>query len=42
MLEQGLNMMNIPAVMHITGLEAWNKIKKMADEARAERRHYLG
>lgn len=36
MLEQGLNMMNIPAVMHITGLEAWNKIKKMADEARAE------
>ncbi|MGP2410073.1 chemotaxis protein [Yersinia sp. 2553 StPb PI] len=36
MLEQGLKMMNIPAVMHITGLEAWNKIKKMADEARAE------
>ncbi len=36
MLEQGLNMMKIPAVMHITGLEAWNKIKKMADEARAE------
>lgn len=36
MLEQGLKMMDIPAVMHITGLEAWNKIRKMADEARAE------
>ncbi|MBS0054588.1 chemotaxis protein [Yersinia sp. Marseille-Q3913] len=38
MLEQGLKMMDIPAVMHITGLEAWNKIRKMADEARAEGR----
>ncbi|CNH98645.1 chemotaxis protein [Yersinia pekkanenii] len=36
MLEQGLKMMNIPAVMHITGLAAWNKIKQMAEEARAE------
>ncbi|WP_145590550.1 chemotaxis protein [Yersinia aleksiciae] len=36
MLEQGLKMMDIPAVMHITGLEAWNKVRKMADEARAE------
>lgn len=38
MLEQGLKMMDIPAVMHITGLEAWNKIRKMAEEARAEGR----
>ncbi|CFQ30338.1 MULTISPECIES: chemotaxis protein [Yersinia] len=38
MLEEGLKMMDIPAVMHITGLEAWNKIRKMADEARAEGR----
>lgn len=38
MLEQALKMMDIPAVMHITGLEAWNKIKKIADEARAEGR----
>lgn len=38
MLEQALKMMDIPAAMHITGLEAWNKIKKIADEARAEGR----
>ncbi|GAB2942552.1 chemotaxis protein [Hafnia psychrotolerans] len=36
MLEQGLNSMEIPAIMHVTGLEAWNKIKKMAEEAKAE------
>jgi two-component system chemotaxis response regulator CheV len=36
MLEQGLNMMQIPAIMHVTGLEAWNKIKKMGEEAKAE------
>lgn len=36
MLEQALKMMDIPAAMHITGLEAWNKIKKIAEEARAE------
>ncbi|MBJ7220367.1 MULTISPECIES: chemotaxis protein [unclassified Brenneria] len=36
LLEQGLNMMAIPSVMHITGLEAWNKIQMMAQEAQAE------
>ncbi len=36
MLEQGLNLMSIPAEMHVTGLEAWNKISKMAEEAKAE------
>lgn len=36
MLQQGLEMMAIPALMHVTGLEAWNKIKTMAEEARAE------
>jgi two-component system chemotaxis response regulator CheV len=36
MLEQGMKMMDVPVLMHVTGLEAWNKIKKMADEARAE------
>ncbi|MGV8924451.1 MAG: chemotaxis protein [Ewingella sp.] len=36
MLEQGLNSMEIPSIMHVTGLEAWNKIKKMAEEAKAE------
>lgn len=36
MLEQGLKVMGIPALMHNTGLEAWNKIKKMALEAQAE------
>ncbi|NDL62141.1 chemotaxis protein [Acerihabitans arboris] len=38
MLEQGLEMMAIPAVMHITGLEAWNNITRMAAEAKAEGR----
>lgn len=38
MLEQGLEMMNIPAAMHVTGLQAWNKITKMAEEAKAEGR----
>ncbi|WJV55303.1 chemotaxis protein [Pectobacteriaceae bacterium CE70] len=36
MLEQGLNIMSIPFIMHVTGLEAWNKIKLMAQEAQAE------
>ena len=35
MLEKGLNMMEIPAQMHVTGLEAWNKIRKMAEECKA-------
>jgi two-component system chemotaxis response regulator CheV len=38
MLEQGLEMMHIPAAMHVTGLQAWNKITKMAEEAKAEGR----
>ncbi|CAM3920213.1 chemotaxis protein [Rahnella bruchi] len=38
MLEKGLNMMEIPAQMHVTGLEAWNKIRKMAEECKAEGR----
>lgn len=36
MLEKGLNMMEIPAQMHVTGLEAWNKIRKLAEECKAE------
>ncbi|WP_409306195.1 chemotaxis protein [Pectobacterium sp. B1J-3] len=36
LLEQGLNMMSIPYSMHITGLEAWNKIKAMAQAAQTE------
>lgn len=36
MLEKGLNMMEIPAQMHVTGLEAWNKIRKMAEECKAQ------
>ncbi|HEY0208021.1 chemotaxis protein [Acerihabitans sp.] len=36
MLEQGLKMMQVPFETHITGLEAWNKINKLAQEARAE------
>lgn len=36
MLEKGLNMMKIPAQMHVTGLEAWNKIRKLAEECKAE------
>lgn len=38
LLEQGLKTMDIPFDMHITGLEAWNKIKSIAQEARAENR----
>jgi len=38
MLEQGMKMMDVPVLMHVTGLEAWNKIKLMAEEARAEGR----
>ncbi|WP_192459409.1 chemotaxis protein [Musicola keenii] len=38
MLEQGLKIMSIPYIMHITGLEAWNKIKAMAQEAQSEGR----
>ena len=36
MLEKGLNMIEIPAQMHVTGLEAWNKIRKMAEECKAQ------
>jgi len=36
MLEQGLKVMGIPAVMHNTGLEAWEKIKLMAQQAMSE------
>lgn len=36
LLEQGLNAMEIPFTMHVTGLEAWNKVKEIAGEARAE------
>lgn len=36
LLEQGLNAMEIPFSMHITGLEAWNRIKVIAQEAKAE------
>lgn len=36
MLEQGLKMMEIPALMHVTGLEAWNKISDMAKAAQSE------
>ncbi len=35
MLEQGLKGMGIPAIMHSTGLEAWEKIKVIAAEAKA-------
>ncbi|MBD8165144.1 chemotaxis protein [Erwinia persicina] len=36
MLEQGLKAMGIPAEMHTTGLEAWEKIKKLYREAQEE------
>ncbi|RRZ93679.1 chemotaxis protein [Erwinia sp. 198] len=36
MLEQGLKVMGIPAVMHTTGREAWEKIKLMAQQAMTE------
>ncbi|ATF94955.1 chemotaxis protein [Cedecea neteri] len=35
MLEQGLKGMGIPAIMHATGLEAWEKIKAIAADAKA-------
>lgn len=38
LLEQGLKMMSIPSVMHVTGLEAWKKIKAMEQEAQQEGR----
>lgn len=38
LLEQGLKTMNIPFSMHVTGLEAWNQIKVIAQQAQAERR----
>ncbi|QXB21942.1 chemotaxis protein [Lelliottia amnigena] len=36
MLEKGLEAMNIPAEMHITGKEAWEKIGVLATQAQAE------
>lgn len=36
MLEQGLKGMGIPAIMHSTGLEAWEKIRLMAAQAKAD------
>lgn len=36
MLEQGLKAMSIPAKMHNTGLEAWEQIKVMAQQAKEE------
>ena len=36
MLEKGLEAMNIPAEMHITGKEAWEKISVLAAQAQAE------
>lgn len=36
MLESGLKSMNIPALMHTTGLEAWHKINEMVQEAQDE------
>ncbi|MDF7660617.1 chemotaxis protein [Erwiniaceae bacterium L1_54_6] len=35
LLEQGLKSMGIPAIMHNTGLEAWQKITQMQQEAQA-------
>ncbi|URQ59272.1 chemotaxis protein [Pantoea alhagi] len=39
MLEHGLQTMGIPAIMHNTGLEAWEKIKVIAREAQAAGQH---
>ncbi|WP_202305603.1 chemotaxis protein [Dryocola clanedunensis] len=36
MLEQGLKGMGIPAIMHVTGLAAWEKIKEIAAQANAD------
>ncbi|WP_437612042.1 chemotaxis protein [Erwinia sp. V71] len=35
MLEQGLKVMGIPATLHNTGLEAWERIKQITQEAAA-------
>ncbi|SQB28840.1 chemotaxis signal transduction protein [Citrobacter koseri] len=36
MLEKGLNAMEIPHQMHVTGQDAWEKIQQLAKEAEAE------
>lgn len=36
MLEQGLKAMGIPAEMHNTGLEAWNRIRSIQQQAKEE------
>ncbi|HCQ7754377.1 chemotaxis protein [Citrobacter sp. 50677481] len=36
MLEKGLNAMDIPHQMHVTGKDAWEKIQHLAKEAEAE------
>ncbi|SUG32308.1 receptor/regulator protein [Salmonella enterica subsp. arizonae] len=36
MLEKGLNAMEIPHQMHVTGKDAWVKIQQLAQEAEAE------
>ncbi|MBP0596868.1 chemotaxis protein CheV [Herbaspirillum sp. LeCh32-8] len=36
LIEQGLNAMDIPFEMHNTGMDAWQKIQRIAREARAE------
>ncbi|MEQ9846125.1 chemotaxis protein [Pectobacterium brasiliense] len=38
LLEQGLTQMGIPFSMHITGQDAWNKIRQIALEAQSEGR----
>ena len=36
MLEKGLNAMEIPHLMHVTGQDAWEKIQQLSAEALAE------
>lgn len=36
MLEKGLNAMEIPHLMHVTGQDAWEKIQQLSEEAQAE------
>ena len=36
MLEKGLNAMEIPHLMHVTGQDAWEKIQQLSEEAEAE------
>ncbi|WP_255574805.1 response regulator, partial [Citrobacter sp. Colony219] len=36
MLEKGLNAMEIPHLMHVTGKDAWEKIQQLSEEAQAE------